>query len=292
MANVLIPEQEIWVDIPGFEGLYKVSSFGRVKSLSRPVYRKLINGYITLKPRILKQGYTQDGYRQVQIYKMGRHKTFGIHRLVFWSFNPHIKKMPGYEVDHIDNDKENNHLSNLQYIKSRHNSTKRSMNSKKSSRFPGVHLDSNRNRWVAGIRYEKRWYHLGSYDNEFEAAATYQKALMEIEQGVFHKEIKKPTSQYLGVFWHTKLNKWFAIYQKNYLGVYDCELDAHKAVENAKNGILKPKRVKTSKYRGVSFNKAQGYWYASPKGKYIGRFKTEEEAYAAYQEAVKNDPKK
>lgn len=286
MSNVLIPEQEIWADVPGFEGLYKVSSFGRVKSMSRPVYRKLINGYVSLKPRILKYLYNGDGYKQVQLYRQGRKKTFPIHTLTFFTFNPHINKKQGYEVDHIDNDKENNNLTNLQYIKSRHNSTKRSINRRKSSMFTGVSWSDDKQKWQAHIRHNSKSYYLGRYQSEIEAHHAYLKALSEIEQGVFFKKLHEPASKYKGVQWNKDCGKWTARYKGIYLGLFKTEIDAHHAYQKAESGIIKPRKVKTSQYRGICFNKGQGYWFAYAKGKYVGRYKTEQEAYEAQQQKL------
>ena len=69
---------EIWKPIPGFEGLYEVSNFGRVRS----AYRKP-----TFKGRIRRPNLTVKGYLSVVLYKEGkRGSPIGIHRLVAWAF--------------------------------------------------------------------------------------------------------------------------------------------------------------------------------------------------------------
>ena len=57
---------EIWKDIKGYEGLYQVSNLGRVKSLARKVKGRSI-AIVPLKERILKAGFTKDGYKTVAV---------------------------------------------------------------------------------------------------------------------------------------------------------------------------------------------------------------------------------
>lgn len=91
---------EIWKDIKGYENLYQVSNLGNVKSLFR--YKK-----------ILKKLVDKDGYLYVRIYKNKKSKHCLIHRLVAQAF---IKKeMDKDQVNHIDFNKKNNVVSNLEW---------------------------------------------------------------------------------------------------------------------------------------------------------------------------------
>ncbi len=101
---------ETWRDIPGFEGRYQVSDHGRVRSLRR------INGRVNrllLEPIIMRQRRDKDGYRTVTFcvnyYKTGHR----VGRLVLIAF----VGQPSSEQEnaHLDNDKENNCLSNLSW---------------------------------------------------------------------------------------------------------------------------------------------------------------------------------
>ena len=108
---------EIWKDIEGYEGLYQVSNLGRVKSLDRIVITNNRWGGLTernLKSRILKQTTDSLGrYLMVILSKDGVVKTKLVHRLVAKSFiqRDAIK----FEVNHIDGNKRNNRLDNLEY---------------------------------------------------------------------------------------------------------------------------------------------------------------------------------
>jgi hypothetical protein len=96
-----LPDEE-WRDIVGYEGLYQVSNMGRVKSLAR-------KGKV--KTFILKQHFTPTGYLLVTLTKKLKRKTFRTHQLVVNCFIPLMEGKN--EINHIDEDKSNNKLSNL-----------------------------------------------------------------------------------------------------------------------------------------------------------------------------------
>lgn len=95
---------EIWKDIPGYEGLYQVSNFGRVKSLN---YGR------TGVHRILKTQKYPDRYIKVDLRHNGTMRTKHVHRLVAEAFIPNPKNKT--DVNHIDGDKHNNAISNLEW---------------------------------------------------------------------------------------------------------------------------------------------------------------------------------
>ncbi|NFG01740.1 hypothetical protein FCV36_05215 [Clostridium sporogenes] len=105
----LYPHQEIWKDIKGYEGLYQVSNLGKVKSLITTQSRRI---------GILKS-YNHSGYRRINLYKNGKGKKYYIHRLVAKAFISNVNNYP--EVNHIDGNKQNNRVENLEWCTSSQN---------------------------------------------------------------------------------------------------------------------------------------------------------------------------
>lgn len=110
---------EVWKDIKGYEGLYQVSNLGRVKSLDRVITYK--DGRKCLfRERILKLQTDRYGYCQIQLCKDGEIKNHRIHVLVAKHF---IGERPeSYQVNHIDENKTNNAVFNLEYLTPKENS--------------------------------------------------------------------------------------------------------------------------------------------------------------------------
>ena len=101
---------EIWKPIKGYEGLYEVSNFGRIKSL---------NYNHTGKGKILKQNQIMNGYKLVMLYKDGNGKNYLVHRLVAEAFLPNTDNLPC--VNHKDENKQNNVVSNLEWCTHEYN---------------------------------------------------------------------------------------------------------------------------------------------------------------------------
>ena len=105
-------KNEIWRDIEGYEGLYQVSNKGRVKSVERIVWDN--RGYYkTIQEKILKPEKTKWGYLRVVLCRDNKKKHYMIHRLVGQVFLENPQNLP--VINHIDENKENNCSSNLEW---------------------------------------------------------------------------------------------------------------------------------------------------------------------------------
>lgn len=104
---------ENWKEIIGYEGIYEVSDYGRVKSLARTDLRH------NRKEKILKPVKCNTGYNSVSLSKNGKVEQINIHRLVALTFLDNSNNHP--EVNHIDGIKINNELTNLEWCSYSHN---------------------------------------------------------------------------------------------------------------------------------------------------------------------------
>lgn len=169
---------ELFKDIKGFEGLYKVSNLGNVKALE-----KFINhpkgGLRKLGERILKLHVEKGKYTSVSLFDNGFLKTYKLHQLVAMAFHGHTPNgFKGLIVDHINGDKTDNRAINLQLITQRENSSK--PKDHYTSKYTGVHWNERHKKWYANIRIDGKKKYLGSFNNEYEAHLTYQSKLKEI----------------------------------------------------------------------------------------------------------------
>lgn len=111
--------EEIWRDIPDYEGLYQASNLGRVRSLDREVNHNY-GGKALKKGTILKPHPTSYDHRQVTLYKDTKAHYLILARVIWETFNGPIP--PGLQVNHIDENPANNALSNLNLMTPKENS--------------------------------------------------------------------------------------------------------------------------------------------------------------------------
>jgi len=166
-------ENEIWVDVIGYEGLYEVSNLGRVKSLPRKWV--LPNGGIKSHDGIImKQIKQKAGYMCVPLRKDKKRQFCKVHRLVFESFNGKTDLF----VDHIvERNQSDNRLENLQALNCRANISKNKLSLKRTSRFTGVCFIEKYKSWQSQIWVKPKKIWLGYFNTEIEAHNAYQNAL-------------------------------------------------------------------------------------------------------------------
>lgn len=120
---------EVWKAIQGYEGRYEVSNLGRVKSLPKAQfnYERILKPYINPK----------NGYCYIRLSKDGKSVGKRLHTLVMNAFCPVNKKYgydPDYTIDHLDGDRTNNRLENLEWVTQAEN-TRRALAVRKRNWF-------------------------------------------------------------------------------------------------------------------------------------------------------------
>lgn len=159
---------EVWKDIKGYEGEYQISNRGRIKSLPKEKLHDSISGTkYTTKEKIMKPADNCRGYMCTMIGRNEKSRTVSIHRLVAEAFIPNPDNLP--EVNHIDGDKKNNNVENLEWVSHqdnmRHASEMDLMN--KKSKLSRYEIQNMRERYIPrdsqyGIRAFARKYGMSS----------------------------------------------------------------------------------------------------------------------------------
>lgn len=151
---------EIWKHIKGYEDIYQISNYGRIKALN-------YNNSNISKLRALG---TRDGYNVIVLFNYNI-KSFSINRLVYSHFIGTL--IDGLIIDHIDNIRNNNYYKNLQQISRRENVSKDTWRKSKISKYIGVTFNNATNNWKSAIRIKGKVIHIGNFNNEEDARDAY-----------------------------------------------------------------------------------------------------------------------
>jgi hypothetical protein len=157
---------EIYKDVIGYEGIYQISNLGNVKSFKWN------------KEKILTASGNSKGYCILGLSKNGIVEMKKVHQLVAESFLNHKRCGMKLVVNHIDFDKTNNKLDNLEIVTTRENTNQKHL--KSYSNFTGVSWNKRVNKWIASIKINNKSKYLGYYNDELEASKAYQKELLNI----------------------------------------------------------------------------------------------------------------
>lgn len=160
-------EKEEWKPIPNYEGLYEVSSLGRVKSL--PI-KKSYWSFRIPKERILnpKSGI----YYSVGLIKDGANKTIQIHQLVAMAFLGHERCGHKLVVDHINENKLDNRLDNLRIVSQKFNVSR--SQGENLSKYKGITYDKKTDKWKCIVNINSQKKYLGAFKTKKEAIEVYK----------------------------------------------------------------------------------------------------------------------
>ena len=171
---VMITEQ--FLPINGYEGLYEISNLGNVKRLKKePMQPKIRKDYMNTgsRERIMRPSLNGNGYLIVTLTNLDkRRRCYSIHRLV-WEHFGSIKRQGNLQIDHIDNNKQNNHINNLRLLTKRENIIKAVMLTKKNDLPIGVSWDKKYNKYRSRICVDGKEIFIGYFDNVLEAKNAY-----------------------------------------------------------------------------------------------------------------------
>jgi len=160
---------EVWKPVKNYEGLYEVSSLGRVKRLAR---QTVIREHVRrLEEKILRPGLTKMGYCTVSLTKNHEHKSFYLYHLVWDMFGDRQRNGFKLMVDHKDNDKRNCTADNLQLLTGRENCLKY-YDTDGYNPFAGT--QRNGKNWIAKIKIGDQQHYIGTYENREDAAQAFR----------------------------------------------------------------------------------------------------------------------
>jgi len=172
-----IKRNEIWKPVKNYDGVYEVSNLGNVKSLDRIEFVSGVNYFRKRKGRLLKPRLHRDGYIKCYLLKNGQSKTRMVHQLVAEVFLNHTPCGHKLVVNHINFNKADNRLSNLEIVTTRENANQKHLES--SSKHVGVDYIKNRCKWRSRISFKNITIYLGLFNSEEDAHNAYNKALKE-----------------------------------------------------------------------------------------------------------------
>ena len=162
--------KEIWKDIKGYEGLYQVSNFGRIKKI------RFINNVCNIEKEHLRKLNVRNGYYIIQLSKNGARKSHQVHRLVAEAFIPNIENKPF--INHKDYNPLNNNVNNLEWCTQKENVNWSICNMKKRKKT----THSNTGEKYISYRKENNTYRITINKKEYASCSTLLEAIKKRDE--------------------------------------------------------------------------------------------------------------
>jgi len=160
---------EEWKDVSGYEDIYEVSDKGKIRSLDR--FDRMGRFHMGHERIHFIDNF---GYPSISLWKDGKRKTKRIHRIEADSFLGESS----LHIDHIDGDKTNNNLSNLEYVTNRENTSRgHVLRRRKKKGLPVGVYQKREGRYFSTIRIGKQVLYLGTFDTISDARGAYLEAI-------------------------------------------------------------------------------------------------------------------
>jgi hypothetical protein len=237
--------EEIYKDIIGFEGKYQVSNFGNVRTVERVTIFK--DGRERhYENKVLICPTDSKGYPKIRLQNFNPNygSSRRVHTLVWEAFGDGTTiSFPDRVIDHIDRNKQNNHISNLRIVSNRENT----YNRKGNLEFIGVRKNKKSDNYSCRIGFNYKDYHLGTFKTQEEAFERYNEALSHIDTDFLEwlETIETPKKSNsldskIGVYKNNKtMGNFFSQITVNnklyHLGSFKTELEARTTFLEAKS---------------------------------------------------------
>ncbi len=191
----MLNDNEIWKEIPNFEGYYEASNKGKIRSMQRSVPNSEKGNRLSKAKEIAQNPTTRSNYLYVQLWKHNKVHRMSVHRMVALTFIPNPINKP--EVNHIDGNKINNLVDNLEWVTSSENKrhalktglrkndahVEKQIGTKYNavSKYHNVTYDKSRNQWKASIKAEGKMLFQKRFKYEDDAAKYINKMIDELK---------------------------------------------------------------------------------------------------------------
>lgn len=179
--------EEIWKDIPNYEGVYQASNMGRIRSCDREIIRSTGKGYAK-KGILRKLTVGSKGYLVVSLTSFSKQGVYFVHRLVAETFLPNPKSKPC--VDHINTDKLDNRVENLRWVTSLEN-THNPITLERIAKFAGSSSKRGGNNKLSKkvYRFSLNKKLIGEFPSTLEAAKAAGVKRYQIQSCIYGRQI-------------------------------------------------------------------------------------------------------